>query len=456
MAQAPAGWYPDPSGAPGQRYFDGTTWTQWTYAADQGSTPQVRSDQQRGIDALRRAKAGDVAGAISDLKNLLADQIRILGPDHPDVLATRGKLAECLEAKGDKDDAIIEYRYLLAGQVRTLGPDHRETLDTRTTLARLRQFNRSAIKDHESLLADLIRILGRDHPDTLPTRKDLAEHRYYAGDKVGAVHAYEELLAEQIRIRGRDHPDTLATRGELANHRRIAGDSAGAVREHEELLAEQIRILGPDHSATLRTRENLANNRRTAGDTAGAIRDYEALLADRLRLGVMTIKSTSPGDRYVVCVDPFEARAYQWVETPELFDTATGRALLAFADRYWHLDSAKWQSESVVVMDLRHFPYGNGCTVVIDCQRLTASVNGAKPGPLGQLGDVLERPDRAHGRAQAAAERSSSQPAPMAKAAKPIVGLGLAAGVKRPGAKKAAPAVPPAEAAPPPAAPEPT
>jgi hypothetical protein len=28
MAQSPAGWYPDPSGAPGQRYWDGTRWTQ--------------------------------------------------------------------------------------------------------------------------------------------------------------------------------------------------------------------------------------------------------------------------------------------------------------------------------------------------------------------------------------------------------------------------------------------
>ncbi|EUA92115.1 hypothetical protein I551_1469 [Mycobacterium ulcerans str. Harvey] len=26
----PAGWYPDPHGA-GQRYWDGTTWTNWTH-----------------------------------------------------------------------------------------------------------------------------------------------------------------------------------------------------------------------------------------------------------------------------------------------------------------------------------------------------------------------------------------------------------------------------------------
>ena len=110
------------------------------------------------------------------------------------------------------------------------------------------------------------------------------------------------------------------------------------------------------------------------------------------------MRSTSPGGRYVVCVDPVEARAFQWVETPELLDTE-GRALLALTDRYWHLDSADWSSESVVVLHLRHFPcpHDYGCSVVVDCQRITASVNGIEPGPLGQLGDMLERAYRVAG-----------------------------------------------------------
>jgi hypothetical protein len=29
----PPGWYPDPSGAPGQRYFDGSNWTEHTTAS---------------------------------------------------------------------------------------------------------------------------------------------------------------------------------------------------------------------------------------------------------------------------------------------------------------------------------------------------------------------------------------------------------------------------------------
>ncbi|AZS12004.1 hypothetical protein SEA_ZETZY_34 [Mycobacterium phage Zetzy] len=36
--QPAPGWYPDPSGAPGQRYFDGTEWT--SHSQPPGHTPQ--------------------------------------------------------------------------------------------------------------------------------------------------------------------------------------------------------------------------------------------------------------------------------------------------------------------------------------------------------------------------------------------------------------------------------
>lgn len=119
------------------------------------------------------------------------------------------------------------------------------------------------------------------------------------------------------------------------------------------------------------------------GERSGAISDFD-------------LRSRSPDGRYIVCVDPFEARACQWVETPELFDTA-GCALLVLTDRYWHLDSSDWIGESVVVLHLRHFPrpHDYNCRVIVDCRHSTASVNEAEPGPLGHLGDMLERAYRA-------------------------------------------------------------
>jgi DNA-binding beta-propeller fold protein YncE len=39
VAHSPPGWYPDPSGVAGLRYFDGTAWTSWTNPAGPRSEP---------------------------------------------------------------------------------------------------------------------------------------------------------------------------------------------------------------------------------------------------------------------------------------------------------------------------------------------------------------------------------------------------------------------------------
>jgi hypothetical protein len=563
MAQAPGGWYPDPSGAPGQRYFDGTTWTQWTYAADAGSAPHVRSDQQRGIDALRRGEAGDVAGAISDLESLLAEQVRTLGADHADTLDTRTYSAKTRWRAGDLAGALSDLESLLAEQVRSLGRDHPKTLDTRTYLARLRRCIGDlarAISDSESQLAHLVRSLGPDDPRTFGTRRTLAVYRGKAGDTAGAIRDFQNLLADQVRILGPDDRGTLETRGDLAWCRGRAGDTVDAISDLESLLAEQVRILSPDTSYT-RTRLDVL--RRMASGEAGAFSAYagdrlpestspdgryivrlhpstasnprgeiydiytpelydsatgRTLLAvnhqglisanwrnesvvvmrlgsqetgfdvvidcqrltasaygtkpvpfDQLHMVIETVASISPGGRYLVRVHPFEASDSNRVDTPELYDTADGRVLLAFTDRYWHLDSADWRSldwrsESVVVMRLRYRgdPQHTLFEVVIDCQRLTASVNATDAGPLDQLEDALyaslhrplvakptvglglaagaKRPRSAVKKAappQVGTDQSSSQQRPAVKAAKPVVGLGLATGAKRPGAKNA-------------------
>ncbi|MDQ1250114.1 MAG: hypothetical protein QG597_4493 [Actinomycetota bacterium] len=55
---APAGWYPDPSGAPGQRYWDGSDWTAIP------PPPPIRSVQEKtnklGLTALILAVLGFV------------------------------------------------------------------------------------------------------------------------------------------------------------------------------------------------------------------------------------------------------------------------------------------------------------------------------------------------------------------------------------------------------------
>ncbi|MFP3989553.1 tetratricopeptide repeat protein [Streptomyces sp. E11-3] len=54
----------------------------------------------RGNLADWRGKSGDAAGAADAFAELLADQEKVLGPDHPDTLGTRNHLANWREEPG--------------------------------------------------------------------------------------------------------------------------------------------------------------------------------------------------------------------------------------------------------------------------------------------------------------------------------------------------------------------
>ena len=81
-----------------------------------------------------RKPVGRVAEVADELEALLADQVRVLGPDHPDALATRGSVAYCLGESGRAAEATDQLEVLLADQIRVLGLDHPDTLLTRHVL----------------------------------------------------------------------------------------------------------------------------------------------------------------------------------------------------------------------------------------------------------------------------------------------------------------------------------
>ncbi|WP_010359683.1 tetratricopeptide repeat protein, partial [Streptomyces acidiscabies] len=66
---------------------------------------------------------------------LLDDFLRVLGPDHPDTLATRHSLARWRGEAGDAAGAATAFAELLDDFLRVLGPDHPHTLTTRNNLA---------------------------------------------------------------------------------------------------------------------------------------------------------------------------------------------------------------------------------------------------------------------------------------------------------------------------------
>jgi hypothetical protein len=234
-----------------------------------------------------QGEAGDPVGAATAAAELLADHIRVLGPDHPNTLAVRGNLAYCRAVAGDPVGAATAAAELLADHIRVLGPEHPNTLVVRGNLAAWRGETgdpAGAATAYVELLADEVRVLGPDHPETLITRNNVARWRARAGDPASAVAACAALLTDQVRVLGPDHPDTFVTRGNLAAWQGQAGDSVGAATAYAGLLADLVRVLGPDHPSTLAARHNLAGWQGEAGDAAGATAAFAELLADLVRV----------------------------------------------------------------------------------------------------------------------------------------------------------------------------
>ena len=62
-------------------------------------------------------------------------QVRMLGIDHPDTLASRNNLATVLRDLGRPEEAAAEYRVVLDTQTQALGTDHPAALASRNNLA---------------------------------------------------------------------------------------------------------------------------------------------------------------------------------------------------------------------------------------------------------------------------------------------------------------------------------
>ena len=231
--------------------------------------------------------AGRLGEAITLFEEVLADRVRVLGEDHPDTLISRNNLAAAYRAAGRLGEAIPLYEQVLADRVRVLGDDHPDTLTSRNNLAAAYQTAgrlNEAIPLYEQVLADRVRVLGDDHPDTLTSRGNLAGAYESAGRLNEAIPLYEQVAADCARLLGGDHPDSLASRNNLAGAYESAGRLNEAIPLYEQVAADCARLLGGDHPDSLASRNNLAGAYESAGRLGEAIPLYEQVLADRVRV----------------------------------------------------------------------------------------------------------------------------------------------------------------------------
>lgn len=124
-----------------------------------------------------------------------------------------------IELGDNPPQAIALGESLTADLERTRGPDHPDTVNVRNKLAAAyRDAGRAAyaIPLVQQTLTARERLLGTDHPSTLAARNNLASVYQAAGRSAEAIPLFEENVAACERLLGSDHPKTLASRHKLA------------------------------------------------------------------------------------------------------------------------------------------------------------------------------------------------------------------------------------------------
>jgi hypothetical protein len=167
-----------------------------------------------------------------------------LGGDHPALLSARHVHARTLEMLGRNSDSEREFWEVLADQERVLGSRHRDVLATRADLAGAIAHTRYAEAEamQREVLALQSEVLGDDHPDTLRTGHVLARTMVRLGKAAEAERLFGQVLAGRRRVLGDDYADTIETRYALARAIDDNGRAAEAERLTREVLASQGRV----------------------------------------------------------------------------------------------------------------------------------------------------------------------------------------------------------------------
>jgi len=217
-------------------------------------------------------------GRYADAESLLAETLQIgtrsLGLDHPIVRQTMGLLAGVYWRQRRNSEAETLYGQELEIENRLLGPDHGDTIGTKMNLANVYSAQGRYVEAERLQrqgLESFTRLLGPEHDKSVTAMLVLANNL----DDLGRAPEAERLLVEALAIRkrvlGPEHPGTLLVMGNLANLYLTEKRLPEAERLQLESFETEKRVLGPRHPQTIWTMYNLACTASLLGERAKAM-----------------------------------------------------------------------------------------------------------------------------------------------------------------------------------------
>jgi tetratricopeptide (TPR) repeat protein len=209
----------------------------------------IRSTLASTLDAI-----GHTRLALEQAKIALDARDRLLGPDHPDRLASLATYASILRSAGRPTEAEPLAKEALDRRRKVRGPAHPETIQSiqiyATILRALGRPNEALPLFQEA--RDLATgALGGNHKDALLAQANYASALRSVGRAAEAEAPAKDVYERRLKLLGPDHPDTMQSADNVARILDTLGRPREADKYSRDVLDRRWRVLGPDHANTI-------------------------------------------------------------------------------------------------------------------------------------------------------------------------------------------------------------
>ncbi len=247
--------------------------------------PLVRAKLKQ-VFGLIHHERGEYTPAREALEEALAEQRRLVGPDHPDALESLHALGKVVYDAADGSRAGSLLQESLALHRRVYGDEHEKTARALFALAPLAAS--TDVKAAEALLTQALdirrRVLAGNDPELAMNLGALAEHHKQRGELERSRELYRQALAIFRDPSERHHPRAIKLMNDYAALLGTLKAPAEAETLQREAIAIGQQVLGPGTLTVANLTNNLAVTLTSLGRHADAERAFREAFEQHLAL----------------------------------------------------------------------------------------------------------------------------------------------------------------------------